>query len=84
MTGATADCYRVTRHDGATASHEGEAESQRSAKADGHGSGHQVLSYLIGGVLLYGFLGWLGDHFLRHAVPAADGHHARRGVWLCT
>ena len=27
--------------------------------------GMRVLSYLIAGVVLYGFLGWLGDHFLR-------------------
>jgi F0F1-type ATP synthase assembly protein I len=26
--------------------------------------GMRVLSYLISGVLFYGFLGWLGDHFL--------------------
>jgi F0F1-type ATP synthase assembly protein I len=26
--------------------------------------GMQVLSYLIAGVALYGFLGWLGDRFL--------------------
>jgi len=41
---------------------------------DGNGVGHrgsqgmnqgmQVLSYLISGVLLYGGLGWLGDHLL--------------------
>jgi F0F1-type ATP synthase assembly protein I len=38
-------------------------------KAVGYGSqgmnqGMQVLSYLISGVVLYGGLGWLGDHFL--------------------
>ena len=26
--------------------------------------GMRVLSYLISGVLLYGALGWVGDHFL--------------------
>jgi F0F1-type ATP synthase assembly protein I len=26
--------------------------------------GMQVLSYLISGVLLYGAIGWVGDHFL--------------------
>ena len=26
--------------------------------------GMRVLSYLLSGVLFYGFLGWLGDHFL--------------------
>jgi ATP synthase protein I len=39
----------------------------RSAKADkldGMNLGMRVLSYLISGVGFYGFLGWLGDHFL--------------------
>ena len=27
--------------------------------------GMRALSYLISGVLLYGALGWVGDHFLR-------------------
>ena len=30
----------------------------------GMNQGMQVLSYLIAGVLLYGGLGWLGDHYL--------------------
>jgi ATP synthase protein I len=39
----------------------------RSAKADkldGMNLGMRVLSYLISGVGFYGFLGWLGDHYL--------------------
>ena len=31
---------------------------------DGMNLGMQVLSYLIAGVALYGFLGWLGDRVL--------------------
>ena len=27
-------------------------------------TGMRVLSYLISGVLVYGLLGWVGDHFL--------------------
>jgi ATP synthase protein I len=38
--------------------------SQRGAKLDGMNLGMRVLSYLISGVAFYGFLGWLGDHFL--------------------
>ena len=41
-----------------------EPRLQRSAKSAGMDIGMRVLSYLIGGVALYGFLGWLGDHFL--------------------
>jgi F0F1-type ATP synthase assembly protein I len=39
-------------------------QSQRSAKARAVDQGVTVLSYLIGGVLVYGGLGWVGDHFL--------------------
>jgi F0F1-type ATP synthase assembly protein I len=40
-----------------------EKRSQRSAKAHAVDQGVTVLSYLIGGVLVYGGLGWLGDRF---------------------
>jgi F0F1-type ATP synthase assembly protein I len=33
-------------------------------KLDGMNQGMRVLSYLISGVLVYGLLGWLGDHYL--------------------
>jgi len=36
----------------------------RSEKSVGMDLGMRVLSYLIAGVAFYGFLGWLGDHFL--------------------
>lgn len=42
---------------------EAEQRSQRSVKAHAVDQGVTVLSYLIGGVLVYGGLGWLGDHF---------------------
>ena len=32
--------------------------------AQGMNQGMQVLSYLISGIVLYGGLGWLGDHLL--------------------
>jgi ATP synthase protein I len=38
--------------------------SATGAKLDGMNLGMRVLSYLISGVGFYGFLGWLGDHFL--------------------
>jgi ATP synthase protein I len=38
--------------------------SQGSASSAGVDQGMRVLSYLIGGVLLYGALGWLADHLL--------------------
>lgn len=41
-----------------------EQTSQRSAKAYALDQGVMVLSYLIGGVAVYGGLGWLGDRFL--------------------
>jgi F0F1-type ATP synthase assembly protein I len=36
----------------------------KAGDAQGMNLGMQVLSYLISGVLLYGALGWVGDHFL--------------------
>ena len=45
-------------------SQKAEQQSQRSVKAHAVDQGVTVLSYLIGGVLVYGALGWLGDHFL--------------------
>ena len=38
--------------------------SQGGEKSAGMNEGMRVLSYLLSGVLFYGFLGWLGDHFL--------------------
>lgn len=40
-----------------------------TAMKDTKGSedGYRVLSYLLSGPLLYGGLGWLGDHFLHTA-----------------
>lgn len=43
---------------------QGEGRSQRSEASAGMDQGLRVLSYLISGVLLYGGLGWVGDHFL--------------------
>jgi F0F1-type ATP synthase assembly protein I len=36
----------------------------KAGDAQGMNLGMQVLSYLISGVLLYGAIGWVADHFL--------------------
>ncbi|GAB3928435.1 hypothetical protein GCM10011575_12360 [Microlunatus endophyticus] len=36
----------------------------RASASVGESQGMAVLSYLVGGVLVYGALGWLGWHFL--------------------
>jgi F0F1-type ATP synthase assembly protein I len=38
-------------------------KSQGGEKSNGVDMGLRVLSYLISGVLIYGLLGWLGDHY---------------------
>ncbi len=43
---------------------EADATARRSDMSAGMDEGLRVLSYLISGVLFYGFLGWVGDHFL--------------------
>lgn len=42
----------------------GDDAARRSEASAGMDQGLRVLSYLISGVLLYGGLGWVGDHFL--------------------
>jgi ATP synthase protein I len=64
VTGATITasvCHAMNGH--GDARHD-QQRSQRGEKLDGMNLGMQVLSYLISGVAFYGFLGWLGDHFL--------------------
>ena len=39
-------------------------EPSGSTGSQGMNQGLQVLSYLIAGIGVYGFLGWLADHFL--------------------
>ena len=53
-----------SRHDGHGKCSEDQAESQGARNQTAMNQGMRVLSYLISGVLLYGCLGWLGDHFL--------------------
>ncbi len=56
----------------------------RSEKSAGMDVGMRVLSYLIAGVALYGFLGWLGDHFLgtRFLLPVGIVAGAALGCYV--
>lgn len=42
----------------------GKSDVRRSEASAGMDEGLRVLSYLISGVVFYGGLGWVGDHFL--------------------
>ena len=61
-----------------------EATSGRSDAAVGMDQGLRVLSYLISGVLVYGLLGWVGDHFLGTAflLPIGIVGGAAFGVYV--
>ena len=56
----------------------------RSEKSAGIDVGMRVLSYLIAGVALYGFLGWLGDHYLgtRFLLPIGIVAGAALGCYV--
>jgi ATP synthase protein I len=64
VTGATITasvCHAMNGHGDAG---QDQPRSARGEKLDGMNLGMRALSYLISGVAFYGFLGWLGDHFL--------------------
>lgn len=78
-------------HDAATASVSGamtrEAERDQGRSAPNGvamDQGMRVLSYLISGVLFYGALGWVGDHFLHTAflLPIGIVLGAGLGIYL--
>jgi ATP synthase protein I len=54
-------CHAMNGHGDAG---QNQPRSASGEKLDGMNLGMRVLSYLISGVAFYGFLGWLGDHFL--------------------
>jgi F0F1-type ATP synthase assembly protein I len=58
--------------------------SQGGGKSDGMDLGLRVLSYLISGVLMYGLLGWLGDHYFgtRFLLPIGIVAGAAFGVYV--
>ena len=62
----------------------GEPRLARSEKSAGMDIGMRVLSYLIAGVALYGFLGWLADHFLgtRFLLPVGIVAGAALGCYV--
>ena len=59
-------------------------KSQGGQESAGMDQGLRVLSYLISGVLLYGLLGWLGDHYFgtRFLVPIGIVAGAAFGVYV--
>jgi F0F1-type ATP synthase assembly protein I len=64
VTGATITasvCHAMKEHSEAA---KDQPSSQGGKQSDGMDLGLRVLSYLISGVLVYGLLGWLGDHYL--------------------
>jgi ATP synthase protein I len=67
------------------------AQRDQGRSAEGSGpdrtamdQGMRALSYLISGVLLYGALGWIGDHFLHTSflLPIGIVVGAGLGVYL--
>ena len=59
-------------------------KSQGGEKSAGMDLGLRVLSYLISGVLVYGLLGWLGDHYLgtRFLLPIGIVGGAAFGAYV--
>ena len=59
-------------------------KSQGGERSDGMDLGLRVLSYLISGVLLYGLLGWLGDHYFgtKFLLPIGIVTGAAFGVYV--
>jgi F0F1-type ATP synthase assembly protein I len=59
-------------------------KSQGGEKSNGMDLGLRVLSYLISGVLVYGLLGWLGDHYLgtKFLLPIGIVAGAAFGVYV--
>jgi ATP synthase protein I len=57
---------------------------QGGEKSNGMDLGLRVLSYLISGVLVYGLLGWLGDHYLgtKFLLPVGIVAGAAFGVYV--
>lgn len=59
-------------------------KSRGGGESAGMDLGLRVLSYLISGVLLYGLLGWLGDHYLgtRFLLPIGIVAGAAFGAYV--
>lgn len=85
MSGLRGDQRRaVTASVTSAMEHQGKADQSGSAAdSDGMNQGMRVLSHLIAGVLLYGALGWVGDHFLhtRFLLPIGIVLGAALGIY---
>lgn len=59
-------------------------KAQGGETSSGMDLGLRVLSYLISGVLVYGLLGWLGDHYLgtKFLLPIGIVAGAAFGVYV--
>ncbi len=59
-------------------------ESGRFSQFDGMDQAIQALGYLIAGIVVYGGLGWLGDHYLgtRFLLPLGIMLGAAGGIYL--
>ena len=59
-------------------------KSRGGGESAGMDLGLRVLSYLISGVLIYGLLGWLGDHYLgtRFLLPIGIVGGAAFGAYV--
>jgi F0F1-type ATP synthase assembly protein I len=84
VTGATITasvCHAMKEHG---EPHQDQPRSPGGEKSDGMNQGMRVLSYLISGVLVYGLLGWLGDHYLgtRFLLPVGILAGAALGVFI--
>jgi F0F1-type ATP synthase assembly protein I len=64
--------------------HQDQPRSPGGEKSDGMNQGMRVLSYLISGVLVYGLLGWIGDHYLgtKFLLPVGIVAGAALGVFV--
>lgn len=84
MTGATITasvCHAMKEQPNAAFD---QPRAQGGEKSNGMDLGLRVLSYLISGVLVYGLLGWLGDHYLgtRFLLPIGIVAGAAFGVYV--
>lgn len=88
MTGATRAASVCPAMEDQRSPHDDPAGSRRretfSGMESGMDTGMRVLSYLIAGVMVYGLLGWVGDHFLgtRFLLPVGIIAGAAFGVYV--
>ena len=84
MTGATMTasvCFAMNEHADPA---QDQPRTPAGEPSDGMSQGMRVLSYLISGVLVYGLLGWLGDHYFgtRFLLPIGILLGAGFGIYV--